>query len=474
MTQRAPRRAPVVTGSKLCADVRMKTSLCLTRALPRLLCFVVVMLLWPDSSLANTPTTVMVRPEAPGDAYVARYSQAVLLSARLLDDSGAPVAGRRVSFFLQHQGEESSRFLIFDPFTAADGVAQARLVLTAGSHGQADFLAGVPGPDSDGEPYEVIVRFAGDVAADDPACAVDAGVLVDGGVPADGGEPEVLLCPSEDTLPLYLAVETTTLVVAPGNDGALGSALTLIATLTDPNGDAPQEGDAVDGTEPKGIEGASVDFFYDLDQNGSPSLNERIGTATTNRDGQAVIDFVADPAVGVVAGLYDRGIHAQFGGDERYGLSGGAAALTITPGEPDATRTLLTADVTEVPADGFSEVAITATLVDVFNNPIGVDAPPADVSLTTSLGEIVEPPELDLLTGDYHAVFKAGFEAGTATVQVVVNGEPGATLDITLLEQPFCNCDAASNQGWPPAAVGIAALGLLLRRRRRKQGGAQH
>ena len=70
-------------------------------------------------------TTLTLNPLAPDDAYEMRYSQGLMVSARLTDEDGAPVAGELVTFHLS--SDDIDEFQFADAFTSADGVAVARI-----------------------------------------------------------------------------------------------------------------------------------------------------------------------------------------------------------------------------------------------------------------------------------------------------------------------------------------------------------
>lgn len=417
------------------------------------------------------PTTLVANPADPGEAYVARYSTSLVVQAKL-EEAGAPLSGALVGFYARRVGDSdggstalTDEFLFADGFTAADGVVTARLRLIEGAHGQDDFIAAPPSPASPGEPYRLRMVYVGDLPEGDPGCLppapTDGGVDIGDGGPADAGPPpEVPTCSSEVEVDLFVSSETSTLVLAPGNEVALGESIPLIATLTDEDGDEPAEGE-VEVEKPIG--GRTITFFYDLDGNGSPASNERLGTAQTNNNGQAVFDFVADPTY-VVAGVQPEGIHAQFGGDNQYGLSGASGALTVFAGGPDPDNTLLSAEPQELPSNGFATSTITAILVDAFNNPLDLDSPDQDVNFTTTLGEISDI-ERDIVTGDYVATLTASREAGDAVVTVEVNGVPGSSITVRMLAAG-CDCDQATGEGWSTLWAAFVLGALLLRRRR--------
>jgi hypothetical protein len=409
---------------------------------------------------AAVPTSLMLRPEQPEQPWAASYSQAVMLRARLLRTDGQPIAGERVAFRLQ-RGDENSDFLIEDPVTDAEGFATARLTLVNGRHGGQTFAGRPATPEQPGERYLVKARFRGAPFAE--GCdELDAGPAPDGGAEA--------LCDAEDALELYVGLEKSTLVIAPGIELQLGDVVQLVATLTDDNGDAPVAGTASDGTSPVALTGRRVGFFYDVDGSGSPQENERIvcantgvGHALTNADGRAACEFFADPAFIRTVNVLD-GIHAQFGGDEQYSLSGASQAIRVRAGRPDAERTLLAVTPDEARADGFSLLVVEARLVDEENNLLSLDDPSYDVAFTTDLGTLEGAVEQDPLTGHYRQTLKAPRQPGDATVQVLVEDVQGSTAQARF-EGGGCSCQS----GGDLSLLSLAGLllGLALAKRRR-------
>ena len=74
----------------------------------------------------------------------------------------------------------------------------------------------------------------------------------------------------------------TQIEIAAGNRVALGESLQLIATLTDPNGDASEAGQETDGPGPKELVNKKVSFYYDA--NGDARCRQRLcATITTAR-----------------------------------------------------------------------------------------------------------------------------------------------------------------------------------------------
>ena len=180
-------------------------------------------------------------------SIAADYSSATLISARALDEAGEPLTNVRLYFSVARLLEDADGGLSYeqDPVeignarTDATGTATMRLILVNGVYDGLNFEASNPTATQKGEPYEIIVEFQGDV--DNETVFTDAG-------------PEVIstvYAPSSNTFPLYVTTEMTRIEIAAGNTVALGDRLQLIATLTDPNGDASESGQETDGPGPK-------------------------------------------------------------------------------------------------------------------------------------------------------------------------------------------------------------------------------
>ena len=386
------------------------------------------------------PTDLVLYPSAPDNIWHARYSQALMLEAKLSDENGDAVINRRVSFFVSRNGDETSEFLLEDPLTDVQGVARARLTLVDGRYGGQSFAAAVTTPDSDGEEYTVRVSFLGDADAEN--CD---GTGADAGMPpgADGGEADETLCASQAQKALYVSLENTRLSLQPGNEVKLGESVDLVALLEDPNGDAPLSGTDVDGDDALGIEGRNVTFYYDADGNGRPSAAERLGSAETDDSGRALFSFLADPTF-VRAQNIDSGLHVQFGGDDRYALSGAEQALYVFPGEPDASRTVVTATPDAAMADGFSNIEIRATLVDSYNNLLDAEQDFYDVRFETTLGVLEGSVERDPLSGQYWQILQAPRVGGEATIQVFVADEAGPEASVQFTGSG-CGCASQSD-----------------------------
>ncbi|MFZ9885954.1 MAG: invasin domain 3-containing protein [Myxococcota bacterium] len=404
----------------------------------------------------SRPTILTLRPEAPNDPYSARYSQALLVKAELVDDAGQPVAQQRVTFRLHPADDESAAFVFSDPVTDAVGRAEARLVLVNGSHGGQTFTAAAPTSESPGAHYVIEARFAGDAFAED--CEPESAAPVDDD-----------LCAAVTTHDLYLLPENTTLTLQPGIEVELGGTVMLMASLQDDNGDAPAAGIDTDGTAPRPLAERRVSFFYDLNGNGRPELAERIGCANgeagaagpmTDARGIASCAFVADPSYVDTRNVED-GIHAQFGGDAQYALAGASQALYVRAAPPDAARTQLEVNPAEAPADGFSRISVTATLVDGAGNPLGADDPAYQVRLETDLGEFDGEVGRDLLTGQYRGTLVAPRTGGEATVFVFVDDVRGTQATVRFVSQGCSSMSVVEADG---ALWGL--LLLFIRRRR--------
>ncbi len=402
-------------------------------------------------------TTLTVRPEAPGEAYEARYSQAVLITVQL-DGPEGPLAGEQVVIEVQAEGADAPVTLLPSP-TDGQGRAIARLTLVNGRHGGASFPAA-----EQGLPYSIRASYAGTADEDEPACAADAGVPE-----ADAGPSGT--CPSEGEGQLLVTLENVVLQLEPGNMAALNEEMTLIATLVDANGDAEVGGTAIDNDEPKPIAEASVAFFFDLDGNERPSADERIGASPTDANGIAVLTFLVDPAI-FPAGEAEEGLHVQFGGDDRYAIAGASGRVSIEAGGPDPDRCVIEIDPpdAELIADGTATLTLVGTLVDEANNILGIDAPDHEVSFTADQGTVLlEGAERDVLTGTYSQGYRVPDVEGDATVTIVVDGVAGNTRTLTF-EGTGCAC--VSTRVRAPAGLAALALVAFTFRRRRRSASA--
>jgi MYXO-CTERM domain-containing protein len=407
------------------------------------------------SSAAAQRTTLVVRPDAPDTPYAARYSQGLVLEAQLTAD-GAPVVGERVVFELAPTADPDASFVIEDPVTDGAGIARARLTLVDGRYGGQTFTGTGTTPD-EATPYTVTATFLGLNPPTLGECqATDAGPAVD-----DGGPTR--LCAAEDTASLRVGAELPSLVLDEVGEVSLGDTITLVATLVDPTGDAPQAGTALDGDGPVPIAGGTVSFFFDVDGNERPSLDERLGTDDTDESGIAVFELFLDP-VFIDQGDFAQGVHVQYAGDERrFSVAGDSSRVNVLALDPVAAKTIIEVDPETVPADGFSTVKITVKLVDGDNGILDVNAPEYDVVVTTDLGTISDPAARDPLTGFYVAELKAARAGGTATIGVLVDGAPGPTAEVEFVKE---GCACVSTSGPAPAAA-LVLLVVVARRRRR-------
>lgn len=393
-----------------------------------------------------------------------RYSQAIEVVVHFtLATDGTAVAGTtcpqgcRVQISIGH-GEAPESFLaIFDPVVDAAGTASTRLTFVDGRYGSdSHFVAA-----DDGEPWLVRACFLGQGVAPgapcepSPAAACAAGAVED----ANGD-----LCPSSATRALELFPEIPSLSLGLGFEGKLGDELVVSAEVSDANGDAAPGGTDVDGPQPTLLVGVPVQFFYDADNDGRPSLNESLGTAETNSAGVASLTFTLDPAF-VRAGTYDNGIHAEFSGDDRFGVGRSAARLVVRPAEVDLARTIIEVEPDTIPADNVSTSVVRVRLVDIFNNPLDETSDEHDVQITTDLGRLLDEVERDPTQGFYSVEVQATRKPGTATVSVTVDGTDVGTATIDMVGEG-CACGQAGGAAALPGWV-AALLGVVLWRRAR-------
>ncbi|MBM4282239.1 MAG: hypothetical protein FJ137_16285, partial [Deltaproteobacteria bacterium] len=279
----------------------------------------------------------------------AEYSQGVGWTLRFTSEAGVTLDGStacgaepcRVIVTMRAEDGSGAVVQITEPDVVVDaaGVARARLTLVDGRHGGAAFRA-----DPEGFGYVVTARFAGAGVplpdADDTDCQPGAAGAVDG-----------RLCPTQATTTLLVLSEVPALAFAQDLELTIGDTVTLAATLTDPNGDA--SGDAVDGPGEKVLAGLPVRFAYDVNANGRPDFQagELLGEALTNELGVAAFTFTADPAF-VTAGDFDAALHAEFPGDDRYGVARTSTALLVRARGPDAARTIVEVDPSTLAANG--------------------------------------------------------------------------------------------------------------------------
>jgi MYXO-CTERM domain-containing protein len=410
----------------------------------------------PAPAASRTALSFVVAPDT------AEYSQGVGFELALVDATGQPLDGTtacgtgetcRVTLTMKAADGTGEVVRITEPDVVVDaaGRARARLFVVDGRYGNARFVT-----DPEGFDWTVTARFggAGTPAPDEN----DVDCLPDAAGTADGR-----LCPATTTTTLALYPEVPALSFGEDVVLRLGETVTLAATLTDANGDA--SGDAVDGPGEKPLVGLPVRFAYDANANGRPDFQggELLGEALTNDFGVASFTFTADPAF-VVAGDFDAGLHAEFPGDDRYGVARTSVGLLVNARGPDAARTIVEVDPAEIPANGVATAVVTVKLVDPDNNLLGPDSDPHDVVIATDLGLLRDDVELDPLDGFYRQTIQAQRRGGTATIRVTVDGEDAgeATLEI-VGDNGGCGCAAAS----PADGAGLLVVVLVGARRRR-------
>jgi len=415
------------------------------------------------ASETQVDTEITFTDEA--DDLVADYSSAVLISAQARDQEGEILPGVRLYFTIAAVTELPDGGLshttdaveIGDALTDATGTATIRLALVNGLHEGIDFAAENPTPDEPGAPYAVMANFIGDIE--------NTSVITDGGV----NLVQTIYSPAQASRLLYVTTEMTRIEIAAGNRVALGESLQLIATLTDPNGDTSETGQEPDGPGPKELVNKKVSFYYDSNGDGQAQMGEKLGSNQTNSAGQAVWDFVADPD-NVRAGNFTQGLHVQFGGDDYYKLAASIAELVVEAGEPDPNLTLVESEISPMPADGKTETTLNITLVDLFNNPLGVDAPEYTVEIEASAGTLSKSVSRDPLNGRYSQPLRAPFEGESIEVTVTVVGFPGEAVIMIPLEPSAagCQCKHSTSQTSLEALWSLAILPFFLLRRRRK------
>ncbi len=423
-------------------------------------------LLAPTARAAQFTTLTI---DAPALA-APRYSQAievVLHLALTADGSAVPGAACsgtcRVQVSVGPADDPGTFFFVYDPAVDSLGAASQRLTFVDGRYGtQSAFVAS-----DEGAPWVIRACFLGNGVAPGAPCEPSpASACADGAVEEANGD----LCPSSATRTVALFPEIPALSLGLGFEGQLGDELVVSAEVSDTTGDAAETGDDVDGPQPTLLVGVPVQFFYDADNDGRPSLNESIGTATTNAAGVASLSFVLDPQF-VLAGSYDNGVHAEFSGDDRYGVGRSAARLVVRPGDLDLARTIIEVEPDEIPADNRSISLIRVRLVDEFNNQLDETSEPHDVQISADLGRLLDEVERDPTQGFYSVELQSTRAPGTATVTVTVDGTEVGTASVTMVGES-CRCahggQATGAQPWALAStLALASMGLVLRRRSR-------
>ncbi len=397
-----------------------------------------------------------------------RYSQAIEVVLHLaLTTDGAAVPGAacagtcRVQVSVGPEDDPGTFFFVFDPPVDSLGTASQRLTFVDGRYGsESAFVA-----TDEGAPWVIRACFLGNGVAPGAPCEPSpAAACADGATEDANGD----LCPSSATRAIALFPEIPSLSLGLGFEGGLGDELVVSAEVSDATGDAAEGGTDVDGPQPTLLVGVPVQFFYDADNDGRPSLNESIGSATTNAAGVASLTFVLDPLY-VLAGSYDNGIHAEFSGDDRYGVGRSAARLVVRPGDLDLSRTIIEVEPDEIPADNRSVSLIRVRLVDEFNNQLDETSEEHDVQVGVDLGRLLDEVERDPTLGFYSVELQSTRAPGTATVTVTVDGTEVGTASVVMVGES-CHCShAADAERANVAALGaaLALLGIALRARGR-------
>ena len=380
---------------------------------------------------AQTPTqlALTVAPSLDVD-----YSDAVLASVTLTETGGAGVADARIDFFVRYDDEQISFSPGSLPATGADGSAgPLRVRFVEGAYGVDHMVAADP----DGAPYVLEARFGGSATH----------------------------AASQASVTLRLHREAVALQLLPEYAGRLGDVIDFVATLVDGNGDVDESGQETSGRIEKPIAGATVTFYIDLNTDGDfVDPDEGLGQAVTGGNGVARVELDTTPIMGLPrAGLHPDALRVEFSGDERYKVTAGLGDLRLEAAAVDPARCLLAAMPPETPADGFSRVAMEATLIDVFGNPLGPDDDLHQVRLESSAGKLLAEPTRDATTGRYTQELEAPRAPQEATVTLYVDEVESVTAEVVFLDAG-CGCGAAPRS----RAVGLGLLfGLLVLRRGR-------
>lgn len=389
-----------------------------------------------------------------------RYSQAIEVVVHLtLATDGAAVPGTscaqgcRVQVSIGPEGDPGAPWFVSDPVADAAGVASTRLTFVDGRYGtDSAFVAA-----DDGAPWVIRACFLGYGVAPGAPCQPSPSAAC---APAAVEDPNGDLCPSAAMRTVALFPEIPSVELGLGFEGKLGTELVVSAEVSDATGDAAPGGTDVDGPLPTLLVGVPVQFFYDADNDGRPSLNESIGTADTNAAGVASLAFTLDPQF-VLAGSYDNGIHAEFSGDDRYGVGRSSARLVVRPGDLDLERTIIEVEPDVIPADNVSVALIRVRLVDEFNNQLDETSDPHDVQITADLGRLLDQVERDPTLGFYSVELQATRKPGTGTVTVTVDGTEVGTASVEMTGDS-CDCAHARLQGPSAGRAATAALACCL------------
>ena len=397
-----------------------------------------------------------------------RYSQAIEVVVHFsLATDGAAVPGTacaqgcRVQVAIGPESTPGTFFSVSDPIVDAAGAASTRLAFVDGRYGTDSAFVGA----DDGAPWVLRACFLGyGVAPGTPCQPSPAAACAVGAVEDANGD----LCPSSTTRTIALFPEIPSLALGLGFEGQLGTEIVISAEVSDATGDAAAGGTDVDGPQPTLLVDVPVQFFYDADNDGRPSLNESLGTTNTNAAGVASMTFLLDPLY-VRAGSYDNGIHAEFSGDDRYGVGRSAARLVVRPADVDLGKTIIEVEPDSIPADNVSVALVRVRLVDVFNNQLDETSDAHDVQITTDLGRLLDQVERDPTQGFYSVELQSTRAPGTATVTVTVDGTEVGTATVEMVGES-CRCahggttDAANAHA---AASALALLAAMLARRAR-------
>ena len=116
----------------------------------------------------------------------------------------------------------------------------------------------------------------------------------------------------------------------------------------------------------------------------------------------------------------------------------GTLDVTLTPGPPDSLT--LSADPTELIANGTSTSTLDMFLTDANNNPISGRA--ADISLSAGLSEISAVTEVAGEPGKYQATYTSGTTAGDATVTATI-ANITETATVSLVPGPVASITVA-------------------------------
>ena len=254
------------------------------------------------------------------------------------------------------------------------------------------------------------------------------------------------------------------------------------AEVVDLDGNAPCDRSALTGGGPLELVGRTLAFFWDLNADGDYSdVQEQLGNAvTTDPDGAATasasVTVDTTPVNGLPrAGIRDGALQVQLPSDHgQYNGSPSLGRLELFAAPPEAGRTTVVSNPPGTSAGGSSELTITATLRDRFDNALGLDADPHDVKFSIKGNPRGAEfrngtAQRDMTTGLYSAALSGASIKGTVTVAVSVDGQPGPTLDVVftgLFPVGPCACRAPRAGHLPlPAFILFVAFALRVRPR---------